>query len=225
MTKVTRCGAGAELVKDPAKIGRLVRAMTENTELPVTVKTRLGPHPKATTVFEILDAAQQAGVRGLTVHARYTSQMHGGEVHLDILAEVVKRASVPVAGNGSVTDARSAAAMAETGVDAIMVGRAALADPDIFGRLKGVVGTCGHPPFSDLRPVERHLSYLLSFRDQLAARYPDDHVPSADGFASVKMHTHLFRYFNGRPGAAALRARLNAVRSLAEIREIIAAFG
>ena len=44
-----------------------------------------------------------------------------------------------------------------------------------------------------------------------------------DGFASVKMHTHLFRYFNGRPGAAALRARLNAVRTLAEIREIIKA--
>ena len=45
----------------------------------------------------------------------------------------------------------------------------------------------------------------------------DDHVPSADGFASVKMHTHLFRYFNGLPGAAALRARLNGVRTIAEI--------
>jgi len=220
MTKVTRCGAGAELVKDPAKIGRLLKAMTENTDLPVTLKTRLGPHPQSTTVFEILDAAQQAGATGLTVHARYTSQMHGGEVHLDTLAEVVKRAAIPVTGNGSVTDAKSAAAMAATGVAAIMVGRAALSNPGIFNVLKGEEANVGIPTF-----CERHLALVLAFRNQLAAKFPNGHVPSEDGFASVKMHTHLFRYFNGRPGAAALRARLNSVRTLAEIREIIAAFG
>ena len=71
----------------------------------------------------------------------------------------------------------------------------------------------------------RHLDYLLSFRDQLAAHFPGDHVPSPDGFASVKMHVHLFRYFGGRPGAAELRKRLNAVRTLEEIRHIVGAFG
>ena len=69
--------------------------------------------------------------------------------------------------------------------------------------------------------VSTHLDYVLAFREILAAKFPEDHVPSVDGYASVKMHTHLFRYFNGRPGAAALRARLNSVRTLAEIREII----
>jgi len=219
MTKVTRGGAGAELVKDPAKIGRLIRAMVENTDLPVTLKTRLGPHPQATTVFEILDAAQQAGVRGLIVHARYTSQMHGGAVHLDLLADLVRRAVVPITGNGSVTDARTAAAMQATGVAAVMIGRAALSRPNLFNELKGVRPAC-----ENAAVVRRHLAAVLAFRDQLAARYPGDRVPSVDGFASVKMHTHLFRYFNGRPGAAALRARLNGVRTLAEIREIIDAF-
>ena len=69
-----------------------------------------------------------------------------------------------------------------------------------------------------------HLDYLLRFRDQLAARFPHDRIPLPDGFASVKMHVHLFRYFNGRPGAAKLRRRLNAVRSLEEIRSIVGAF-
>ena len=55
----------------------------------------------------------------------------------------------------------------------------------------------------------------------LEEKFPDDHVPGEDAFVGIKMHTHLFRYFSGRPGAAALRARLNAVRTLAEIREII----
>ena len=228
MTKVTREGAGAKLIEDPEKIGRLLKAMTENTSLPVTLKTRLGPHPQKTNVLEILDAAEKAGAKGLIVHARYTSQMHGGPVHLDTLAEVVSRAHVPVTGNGSVVDAKTAAAMAATGVSAVMIGRAALSNPQIFGQLKrrqsNNPNNLNNPNNQTLDLFRRHLDYLLSFRDQLAAHFPDDQVPSPDGFASVKMHVHLFRYFNGRPGAAKLRRRLNAVRSLEEIRSIVGAF-
>ena len=217
MTKVTREGAGAKLIEDPEKIHRLLKAMVENTSLPVTLKTRLGPHPRNVNVFEIADAAERAGAKGLIVHARFTSQMHGGAVHLDTLSEVVSRARIPVIGNGSVTDARTLAAMAETGVGAVMIGRAALSNPSIFAALKGL------PVSAGAAPVRAHLRYLLEFRRQLAERFPGDHIPSEDGFASVKMHTHLFRYFNGRPGAAALRARLNNVRTLAEINDIISA--
>ena len=216
MTKVTREGAGAKLVEDPEKIHRLLKAMVENTSLPVTLKTRLGPHPRETRIFEILDAAERAGAKGIAVHARYTSQMHGGPVHLDVLREVVGRAKIPVTGNGSVTDVQTAAAMAETGVAAVMIGRAALSNPSIFNQLKG----------EDVRretedEFRRHLGYLLQFREQLAARFPNDHIPSADGVASVKMHVHLFRYFNGRPGAAELRRRLNTVRTLGEIEDVV----
>ena len=215
MPKVTRSGAGAKLVEDPAKIYRLLKAMGENTSLPITLKTRLGPHPGATTVFEIADAAVQAGAKALTVHARYTSQMHGGAVHHDVLAEVAAKSPVPVTGNGSVADRRSAETMAATGVDAVMIGRAALADPSVFNRLKGGEGG------DKTEFARRHLGYLLDFRRQLERVFPGDRIPSEDGFASVKMHVHLFRYFNGRPGAAALRARLNAVRTLEEIRRLI----
>ena len=219
MTKVTREGAGAKLVEDPEKIHRLLKAMVERTSLPVTLKTRLGPHPQRTNIFEILDAAESAGAKGIVVHARYTSQMHGGPTHLDVLSDVVRRAKIPVTGNGSVVDAKSAAAMAETGVGAIMVGRAALANPSIFNSLKGE--DVKRETKDDFR---RHLDYLLRFRDQLAAHFPNDHIPSPDAFASVKMHVHLFRYFNGRPGAAELRKRLNTVRTLAEIETIVREF-
>ena len=219
MTKVTREGAGAKLVENPEKIYRLLKAMVENTALPVTLKTRLGPHPQRTNVFEIADAAERAGAKGLILHARYTSQMHGGPVHLDILREVVERTRLPVTGNGSVVDRATLEAMSATGVSAVMIGRAALARPSIFAELKGVeAGSCLSSP------VARHLRYLLEFRRQLAERFSSDHIPSEDGFASVKMHTHLFRYFNGRPGAAALRARLNTVRTLAEINDIISQY-
>ncbi len=217
MTKVTREGAGAKLVEDPKRVYRLLKAMVENSPLPVTLKTRLGPHPQKTTVFELLDAAEQAGAKGIIVHARYTSQMHGGPLDLDTLAEVVDRSHIPVTGNGSVVDSRTAAAMARTGVDAIMVGRAALPNPSIFSSLKDPNTQSPQNPSI----VRRHLQYLLEFRRQLAERYPNDHIPSEDGFASVKMHVHLFRYFSGRPGAAALRARLNKVRTLSEITSLL----
>lgn len=219
MTKVTREGAGAKLIEDPEKVYRLLKAMVENTTLPVTLKTRIGPHPGCCNILELLDAAESAGASGIIVHARFTSQMHGGMVHLDRLSEVVERAKIPVIGNGSVRDMKSAAEMAATGVSAIMIGRAALADPSIFRRLSS-----SDEVEYDVSPVETHLKYLLEFRNQLAEKFPSDHIPSADGFASVKMHTHLFRYFNGRPGAAALRARLNSVRTLSEINAIIGEF-
>lgn len=222
MPNVTRCGAGAKLAEDPAKIGRLLRVLRENTDLPVTLKTRLGPHPARTTIFDILGEAEAAGVAGVAVHARYTSQLHGGEVHLDTLAEVVRAAHVPVTGNGGVRDARTASEMAATGVSAVMVGRAALAAPGIFAALKGA-GT--RLPAGGPALCARHLKLILAFRERLAEKFGEGRVPSVDGFASVKMHRHLFKYFGGMPGAAAMRARLNSIRTVAEIYDIITDYG
>lgn len=217
MKKVTTTGSGAKLVEDPAKIAKLVTAMRENTSLPVTLKTRLGPHKGETRIFEILDAAEQAGISKLIVHARYTSQMHGGEVGLDTLAEVVEKAKVPVVGNGSVNNLSAAKSMEKTGVSGIMIGRAALAAPWIFSILKG-----GEKPrTSPAEMCEKHLEYILSFREEMLRDWPGARLPGADGYAAIKMHTHLFRYFNGMPGAAKIRARLNSIRTIAEIRDII----
>ena len=222
MSKVTRTGAGAKLIERPELIARLLRAMAENTDLPVTLKTRLGPRPGEDAVFEILDAAEREGAKGIVVHARYTSQLHGGAVGLETLAEVVRRAKIPVTGNGSVLDAQSAAAMAATGVAAIMVGRAALKDPEIFRRL----GSGGVAPPPDAaracRLCRRHLGYLLQFREQLAARFPEDRIPDFAGWALVKLRTHLLRYFGGCPGAAAIRGRIASIRTLAEADALLA---
>lgn len=225
MSKVTRSGAGAKLIERPELIARLLRAMAENTDLPVTLKTRLGPRPGENAVLEILDAAEREGAKGIVVHARYTSQMHGGAVGLETLAEVVRRAKIPVVGNGSVTDAASAKAMAATGVAAIMVGRAALREPGIFLRLRS--GGEAPPPDVDRARLlcRLHLGYLLQFREQLAARFPGDRIPDFAGWALSKLRTHLFRYFGGCPGAAALRGRIASVRTLAEADALLAPQG
>jgi len=222
MARITRTGAGAALVPRPGRIASLVKAMKENTSLPVTVKTRLGPRPGTVTVFEILDAAEKAGASAATVHARYTSQMHGGPVDLDVLAQAVENSRIPVAGNGSVVDGASAARMSETGVCAIAIARAAISKPWVFASIRAALEGREAPPHpSGAELFERHLALALEFRDVLAKKFPEDHVPSPDAFASVRMHTHLFRYFAGIPGAAALRARLSSIRTIAEMREAV----
>lgn len=219
MTRITRSGAGAKLIEDPEKVFTLLKAMSENTSLPVTLKTRLGPHPNDARIFELVDAASRAGAKGVAVHARFTSQMHGGPLNLELLSEVVSRSPLPITGNGSIKTLSDIEAMAATGVKSVMIGRAALSDPGIFAVLKG----CGNP-WSRFDAVRSHLKYILEFREYLLKKFPGDHIRSADAFASVKMHTHLFRYFNALPGAAKLRAKLNTIRTLREIETTIAEF-
>ena len=221
MSKVTCCGAGAKLMERPELVGRLLRAMAENTDLPVTLKTRLGPRPQTTSVFEVLDAAEGAGAAGMTVHARYASQMHGGEVHLETLAEVVRRSRIPVTGNGSVVDAESTAAMAATGVSAVMVGRAALKEPGVFARLRRGLS----PPATDVEQARglfrRHMELLRKYCATMAERHPGERLPDAEAWMLVKVRTHLFRYFGGCPGAASLRAGLGSAKTLAAAERLV----
>ncbi len=216
MSRITRSGAGAKLIESPETVYRLLKVMAANTSLPISLKTRLGPRPGENVVFELIKAAEEAGAAGVSIHARYTSQMHGGVVHYDVLAEAVERTTLPITGNGSVKTSHDVALMKQCGVKSVMIGRGALSDPGIFAELKGLSN-----PWERIEAFRAHLRYILEFRDLLVRKFPNDHVRNPDAFASVKMHTHLFRYFNSLPGAAKLRARLNKVRTLADIHNAV----
>ncbi len=248
MPKIMHEGAGAALIKDPQLIHDCLTAIKRETTLPVTLKTRPGPgngspgrfalpdkpgrfaQPDKVVMLELLDAAETAGCAGLALHGRFTSQMHGGPVHYDLLAELVQKARIPITGNGGVYDRPSLRLMEQTGVAAVMIGRAAIANPWLFTDLK-----TDEPDGAHLDPVRRracqdaafadHLAYLLAFREQLATTFPDDHIPSADGYVCMALHTHLFRYFNGRPGAAELRRKLTTIRTLRDALEAVDALG
>ena len=230
--RIVREGAGSALVKDPVHVHDLLLAMVGATDLPVTLKTRPGPRPDKVLMFELLDAAETAGAKGITLHARFTSQNHGGAVHLDLLAELVQKARIPVTGNGGVKDVETARAMAETGVAAIMVGRAALPNPCIFSTLKSQPSSPeptrstllhGHSP-SLLPPppslFREHLEALKALHAQIAANFPQDRLPTLDAWVAGAVRTHLFRYFAGRPGVGELRRRLATIRTLREIEAI-----
>ena len=218
MPRIRQGGDGAALVPQPELVHDLLVAIKRETNLPVTLKTRPGPSPDRVTLFELLDAAETAGCAGFTLHARFTSQMHGGDVHLDLLAELVQRAHVPVTGNGGVHDAATLKAMLDTGVDAIMLGRAAITDPMRFSTMKGRAA----PPRRET--YLRHIDYLLDLQGRLAASFPGDHVPPPDEFATAPLRRHLFHYFRGIPGAAEMRRRMNEIRTVEAMRDLAALF-
>lgn len=226
MPNIVREGAGAALLRDPGRIYDCLRAIKDATDLPVSLKTRPGPSPDRVLLAEIASAAETAGCAGLTLHARFTSQKHGGAVHLDLLADLVQRTRLPVTGNGSAYDRKAADAMAATGVAAIMIGRAALANPWIFHDL----ALPEDPPYEELRPRRQidafgdHLANILLFHDQLVRNHPDVRIPTRDEFVCHAIRVHLFRYFNGRPNASVLRKTLNTVKTLPDALAAVRAF-
>jgi len=100
--KIVVKGAGVALMKDPAKIGAIVRAMRGATVLPVTVKTRLGLSPERANVAEVAQAVEEAGGAGIVVHARYAVNRHTGRADWEALAAVKAARRIPVIGKAAV---------------------------------------------------------------------------------------------------------------------------
>jgi len=235
--KITTSGAGAALIKNPQLIHDILKAMKRAVKnLPITLKTRLGPAPDKIAIFEILAAAESAGVGALTVHGRFTSQGHGGSVDLPLLAAVKSRAKIPIIGNGGICSKHCEWTMLqETGVDALMIARAAIGNPWIFADIREALQTgvepppykaTGQRPRRELAEIQRvldeHLELELSFLNTLKKKYgvPRDDKAVEENLATT-FRCHLFRYLHGLKGSSYIRGRLFELQTLPEIREAV----
>lgn len=222
MHKIVRAGAGAAMIHNPDHVHACLAAVKSATTLPVSLKTRPGPRPDRILLRELLHAAQSAGCSSITLHARFTSEMHGGSPHLDLLADLVSSSKIPVCGNGGVVSRETARLMAQTGVQSIMIGRAALARPWLFAELADPAWT--ETPSTPAETFRAQLSAAARFHAQLSAAYPADHVPTLDAYTTGLMRSQLFRYFSGRPGSKQLRFALNTAQTLHQALPLFAPF-
>ncbi|HPB10697.1 MAG TPA: tRNA-dihydrouridine synthase family protein [Kiritimatiellia bacterium] len=235
--KITANGAGAALIHDPRRIHAILAAMRRAVRLPLTLKTRLGPCPDRVAIFEILDAAEQAGADALALHGRFTSQGHGGPVHLDLLAEVKQRARLPIIGNGGVTSPRDAWHMLqETRVDAVMIARAAIGNPWIFEDTQAALACGNEPPataFAGARPrrdlteirnaLETHMAAEVELIERIRERYAlPRNAAETDETLATTFRCHLFRYLHGLKGSSYVRGRLHELQTLDAIRAAVA---
>ncbi|MDD3544220.1 MAG: tRNA-dihydrouridine synthase family protein [Kiritimatiellae bacterium] len=235
--KITACGAGAALIHDPQRIHDILCAMRRVTDLPLTIKTRLGPSPDRVMIFDILDAAESAGADAVALHARFTSQGHGGATNLELLAEVKRRARIPVIGNGGIRDARDARRMLDaTGVDAVMIARGAIGNPWIFADLSAALvrgaatpeDVSGRTPLRGLDEIrealEAHMAASRELFDQMNALFGIESTAArTEEHLVAAFRAHLFRYLRGLKGSSYLRGRLHLLHTPADIRAAVAA--
>ncbi len=138
--KITKSGSGAALLKDLGLAREILIAAREAVGIPITIKARTGWGPGDVKVVDLARTAQVCGIDAITVHGRAAAQGYSGTANWDIIAEVKQSVGIPVIGNGDVRTPEDAKRLFEhTGCDGIMIGRAALGNPWIFGRVSEYV--------------------------------------------------------------------------------------
>jgi tRNA-dihydrouridine synthase B len=167
-------GAGSAVLKDPDRMVRLTSACVRSTDLPVTVKTRLGWDEQNKNIETIAERLQNAGVQALTIHGRTRCQLYKGEADWTLIGRVREnpRIHIPIFGNGDIDSPEKAADYKDRfGIDGIMIGRAAIGYPWIFREIRHYLDTGERlPPPTARERVEvclRHLDGALDWNGPL----------------------------------------------------------
>jgi len=206
--KVCRNGAGAALMREPDLIRSILEAVRRATSLPVTVKMRAGWDAKSRNALEIAKIAEEAGVDGLVIHPRTRAQAFTGSPDIDLISAMVERVSIPVLGNGGVTDPSSALAMlADTGCAGIMIARGALGKPWIFNAILESIHS-GEPMVA---PPPDKVAQMMAEHIRLEVRRIGERQ------ALLTMRKHLCWYSKGLPGGPAFRRKVNELSSAEEL--------
>ena len=208
--KVALNGGGSALLKDPALCEAVARAVVKAVDVPVTAKIRLGWDAQSLNAVEVAKRLEQAGVAALCVHGRTRAQMYAPPVDLAGIRAVRQAVSIPLIGNGDVTDGPSARRMLEETVcDYVMVGRAAMGDPFVFTQINRYL--------EGLPPLEISLEQRLETLKEQVRRMA---VYKGKRVAFLEARKHTAWYLKGLPGAAALRRDCGSISSMADVEKI-----
>ena len=210
--KVVSGGDGSALMRDVPLAAAIVDAVVRVSPVPVTVKMRTGWDREHRNCVELARAVECAGASAITVHGRTRADMYApGTVDLYSIAEVKAAVSVPVTGNGDVCDADSAREMiSRTGVDSLAVGRGALGDPFVFGRIKAALDGSD---FTEPTASERIACAGEHLRMMIAEK--------GERTAVAEARKHMAWYTRGMYGSAVFRSKLNSAVTAAEMTDIL----
>lgn len=208
--KIFSNGEGAALMKDPELIYRIVCAVKENTDIPVTVKHRTGIDSDHINAIACALAAEAGGAEAITVHGRTKAQMYSGDVDRKTIKNVKQSVHIPVIANGDILCAHDAISMLDdTGADGIAVGRGAVGNPFLFREIAMALEEKSFTvPTLDERVSVALWQLRLAIEDKGEAKA----VPEAR--KQIASYLHSFK------GAARIRAKINQALTYAEIEEI-----
>lgn len=210
--KIAGNGGGASLMRNPELAEQIVAAVKKACgEIPVTVKIRAGWDFDTINAVEMAKRTENAGAAAVTVHGRTRQQMYAPPVNHEIIAEVKKAVSIPVVGNGDITDGITAAKMLEdTNCDFLMVGRGALGRPWVFQQINAYLNEgriLPEPPVSErMRVMLNHIQMLCTYKGERV------------GIREARKHATW--YTKGIRDAAQFRRELGMLESIAQLEEI-----
>ena len=190
--KVVCKGAGAGILKDIDKMEMLTREMAKRTNLPLTVKTRLGWDEKSIKIVEVAERIQDAGAQAITIHGRTRAQMYKGFADWRLISDVKNnpRMKIPVFGNGDVNSPEKALEMKDKfGLDGAMIGRASIGNPWFFNQVKHFFKTGEHLPQPTINErinmAESHLKMSIKWK--------------GEKLGVLETRRHYSNYFKGIP--------------------------
>ena len=210
--KIVKNGEGSALMKNPKLVYEIVRKTARAIQKPVTVKIRKGFDDTCINAVEIAKIIEDAGGKAVAVHGRTREQYYSGKADWDIIRQVKEAVSIPVIGNGDVTDGKDAQRMfEETECDGVMIGRGAQGNPWIFSELLEYERTGKMP----LRPSVEAIRKMMLRHAQLQMQYKGEYLGIRE------MRKHVSWYTSGLPNSAKLRDEINRVDNYEELEKLL----
>mgnify|MGYP001455430313 CR=1 FL=1 len=214
VNKVVCKMAGAGILQDIPKMVRLTEQVVKATNLPVTVKTRLGWDDDTKNIVEVAERLQDIGIKALSIHGRTRKQMYKGEADWTLIAKVKEntRMQIPIFGNGDIDSPQKALEYKNRyGVDGIMIGRAAIGSPWIFNQVKAFLfkgETIADPSVEEkISIVKTHLQKSIEWKGKT--------------LGILEMRPHYSNYLKGLPNIKPYRTRLVTTHDEAELYSIL----
>ena len=210
-----RSQAGSALLKNPEKIGEIVRAVVDAVSVPVTVKIRSGWDEHSINCVRVAKIIEESGASAITLHARTRKQGYSGVADWSLIKSVKESVNIPVIGNGDVTSPELAKKMIdETGCDAVMIGRGVLGNPWL---IKNSIDYLENGSYNNeitfeekINMLKKHIEYLRNDK--------------CEKVALLEIRSHAIWYLKGVSGAAKIKNQICNSKSVEEIFDILNTF-
>ena len=212
--KVVCKGAGAGILKDIPMMVKLTEAMAKRTNIPLTVKTRLGWDHNSIKIVEVAERLQDVGCAAISIHGRTRAQMYKGAADWSYISKVKNnpRMYIPVFGNGDVNTPERAMEMRDNyGLDGAMIGRASIGNPWFFNQVKHFMETGIHLPSPSIEQrvsvARRHLEMSVAWKGEI--------------LGVLETRRHYTNYFRGYKNFKPYRTRMVTSNHSQEIYDIL----